>query len=88
VTANCVLPGAVRTGITAPAFAAMPQFEAMWRGKAAVRRIAEPDEIAGLVDLPVHGRRVLHLRPRHLRRWRSDGPPVTLPMLGPRRRAA
>lgn len=49
VTANCVLPGAVRTGITAPAFAAMPQFEAMWREKAAVRRIAEPAEIAGLV---------------------------------------
>ena len=49
VTANCVLPGAVRTGITTPAFAAMPAFEAMWRDKAAVRRIAEPDEIAGLV---------------------------------------
>lgn len=48
VTANCILPGAVRTGITAPAFAAMPAFEAMWREKAAVRRIAEPDEIAGL----------------------------------------
>lgn len=49
ITVNCVQPGAILTGITAPAFAAMPDFEAMWRSKAPLGRIGTPDDIAGVI---------------------------------------
>jgi 3-oxoacyl-[acyl-carrier protein] reductase len=49
ITANCIQPGAILTGITAPAFAAMPEFETMWRDKAALKRIGTPDDIAGVI---------------------------------------
>lgn len=49
ITVNCVQPGAILTGITGPAFAANPVFEAFWRDKAAVKRIGTPEDIAGVI---------------------------------------
>lgn len=49
ITVNCVQPGAILTGITAPAFAAAPDFETFWRDKAPLGRIGQPDDIAGVV---------------------------------------
>jgi 3-oxoacyl-[acyl-carrier protein] reductase len=49
ITVNCVQPGAIRTGITAPAFAAAPEFEALWREKTALKRIGTPGDIAGVI---------------------------------------
>jgi 3-oxoacyl-[acyl-carrier protein] reductase len=49
ITVNCVQPGAILTGITAPAFAANPAFEAFWRDKAALKRLGTPDDIAGVI---------------------------------------
>ncbi len=49
VTVNCVMPGAILTGITAPAFAAMPDFEAFWRDKAPLKRIGTPDDVAAVI---------------------------------------
>ncbi len=49
ITVNCVMPGAILTGITAPAFAAMPEFEAMWRDKAALKRIGTPADVADVI---------------------------------------
>jgi len=49
ITVNCVQPGAILTGITAPAFAAMPEFETLWRDKAALQRIGTPMDIANVI---------------------------------------
>lgn len=49
ITVNCIQPGAILTGITEPAFAAMPEFEALWRSKAPLGRIGTPDDIAGVI---------------------------------------
>lgn len=49
ITVNCIQPGAILTGITAPAFAAMPDFETLWRSKAPLGRIGTPDDIAGVI---------------------------------------
>ncbi len=49
ITANCVMPGAVLTGITAPAFAANPEFETYWREKSPLKRIATPADIASVI---------------------------------------
>jgi NAD(P)-dependent dehydrogenase (short-subunit alcohol dehydrogenase family) len=49
ITVNCVQPGAILTGITAPAFAANPAFEAFWRDKAALKRLGTPDDIANVI---------------------------------------
>ncbi len=49
ITVNCVQPGAILTGITAPAFAAMPDFETLWRDKAALKRIGTPQDIAHVI---------------------------------------
>ena len=49
ITVNCVQPGAILTGITAPAFAASPEFETLWRDKSALKRIGTPDDIAGVI---------------------------------------
>ncbi|MFQ3594775.1 MAG: SDR family oxidoreductase [Sphingomonadaceae bacterium] len=48
ITVNCIQPGAILTGITRPAFAANPEFGAYWREKAALKRLGEPDDIAGV----------------------------------------
>ncbi len=49
ITVNCVQPGAILTGITAPTFAAMPEFESLWRDKAALKRIGTPQDIANVI---------------------------------------
>lgn len=49
ITVNCIQPGAILTGITAPAFAAMPEFETLWRSKAPLGRIGTPEDIAGVI---------------------------------------
>lgn len=49
ITVNCVQPGAILTGITAPAFAASPAFETLWREKSALKRIGTPDDVAGVI---------------------------------------
>jgi NAD(P)-dependent dehydrogenase (short-subunit alcohol dehydrogenase family) len=49
ITANCVQPGAIRTGITRPVFAANPAFEGYWRERAALKRLGDPEDIAGVV---------------------------------------
>jgi NAD(P)-dependent dehydrogenase (short-subunit alcohol dehydrogenase family) len=46
VTANCIQPGAILTGITAPAFAANPAFGDFWQQKAALKRLGTPEDIA------------------------------------------
>lgn len=48
ITVNCIQPGAILTGITRPAFAAQPEFEAYWVRKAALARLGDPAEIAGV----------------------------------------
>lgn len=48
VTANCIQPGAILTGITRPAFAAQPEFSDYWVQKSAVKRLGTPDDIAGV----------------------------------------
>ena len=49
ITANCVQPGAIETPMTAPAFAAMPEFRRHWIDKAALGRLGEPEDIADVV---------------------------------------
>lgn len=49
ITVNCVMPGAIMTGITAPTFAAMPGFESFWRDKAPLKRIGTPDDVAAVI---------------------------------------
>lgn len=49
VTANCVQPGAILTGITRPAFDANPAFGDYWVQKSALKRLGTPEEIAGVV---------------------------------------
>jgi NAD(P)-dependent dehydrogenase (short-subunit alcohol dehydrogenase family) len=46
VTANCIQPGAILTGITEPAFAANPAFGQYWQEKAALKRLGTPEDIA------------------------------------------
>jgi 3-oxoacyl-[acyl-carrier protein] reductase len=49
VTANYVLPGAIVTGITRAAFAADTAFRDFWVGKAAVKRLGQPEEVAAAI---------------------------------------
>jgi len=49
ITVNCIQPGAILTGITIPAFAAAPEFESLWRDKAALKRLGTPADIAGVI---------------------------------------
>lgn len=49
VTANCVQPGAIDTPMTAPAFAQMPEYRTFWEGKAPLRRLGQPQDIADVV---------------------------------------
>jgi len=47
VTANAILPGAIRTGMTAASFAD-PKIADVWARKSALRRLGEPIDIARL----------------------------------------
>ena len=49
VTANCVQPGAIDTPMTAPAFTQMPEYRTFWEGKAPLRRLGQPQDIADVV---------------------------------------
>lgn len=49
VTVNCVMPGAIDTPMTAPAFAAMPEYRAHWERKAALGRLGRPEDIADVI---------------------------------------
>ncbi|MGE0669195.1 MAG: SDR family NAD(P)-dependent oxidoreductase [Sphingomonadales bacterium] len=48
-TANYIQPGAILTGITAPAFDRMPDYAAYWKGRASVGRLGVPEDIANAV---------------------------------------
>jgi len=49
VTATCVQPGAIDTPMTAPAFDQMPEYRTFWEGKAPLRRLGKPQDIADVV---------------------------------------
>ncbi|NOW48033.1 NAD(P)-dependent dehydrogenase (short-subunit alcohol dehydrogenase family) [Novosphingobium sp. SG751A] len=49
VTANCVMPGAIDTPMTAPAFAAMPEYRTHWEQKSALGRLGQPEDIADVI---------------------------------------
>ncbi len=49
ITASCVQPGAILTGITRPAVAASPAFADGWVRKSALKRLGTPGDIAGVV---------------------------------------
>jgi NAD(P)-dependent dehydrogenase (short-subunit alcohol dehydrogenase family) len=49
VTATCVQPGAIDTPMTAPAFADAPEYRRFWEGKAPLRRLGQPTDIADVV---------------------------------------
>lgn len=49
ITANCVMPGAIDTPMTAPAFTAMPEYRAHWEKKAALGRLGQPEDIADVI---------------------------------------
>lgn len=49
ITVNAVQPGAIYSGISQPAFDADPSAKTMWETKAALGRIGEPEEVAGLI---------------------------------------
>jgi NAD(P)-dependent dehydrogenase (short-subunit alcohol dehydrogenase family) len=46
VTANYILPGAIRTGMTEPLWQAQPAIAEIWAKKAALKRLGEPEDIA------------------------------------------
>ena len=46
VTANCILPGAIRTGMTGPLWEARPDVADVWAKKSVLRRLGEPMDIA------------------------------------------
>lgn len=49
VTASCVQPGAIETPMTAVAFDEMPEYRTFWEGKAPLRRLGQPEDIADVV---------------------------------------
>lgn len=49
ITVNCLQPGAIDTPMTAPAFAAMPEFKAYWEKKAVLGRLGQPQDIADVI---------------------------------------
>ncbi|KAG5725723.1 hypothetical protein E4T56_gene10394, partial [Termitomyces sp. T112] len=49
VTANCVMPSAIDTPMTAPAFAAMPEYRTHWEQKSALGRLGQPEDIADVI---------------------------------------
>ncbi len=46
ITANYLLPGAIRTGMTSPLWDARPDIADIWANKSALRRLGEPDDLA------------------------------------------
>jgi NAD(P)-dependent dehydrogenase (short-subunit alcohol dehydrogenase family) len=46
VTANYLLPGAIRTGMTSPLWNARPEVADIWAKKAVLRRLGEPIDLA------------------------------------------
>jgi NAD(P)-dependent dehydrogenase (short-subunit alcohol dehydrogenase family) len=50
ITANYILPGAIATGITAPAIAADPSFTEFWTKKSAIGRLGQPEDIANAIN--------------------------------------
>jgi NAD(P)-dependent dehydrogenase (short-subunit alcohol dehydrogenase family) len=46
VTANCILPGAIRTGMTGGLWDARPDVADIWAKKSVLRRLGEPADIA------------------------------------------
>lgn len=46
ITANYILPGAIRTGMTRPLWDARPDVAEVWAKKSALRRLGEPEDIA------------------------------------------
>lgn len=46
VTANWLLPGAIRTGMTGPLWDARPDLAEIWAKKAALRRLGAPEDLA------------------------------------------
>lgn len=48
ITVNCVQPGAIETPMTATAFE-NPDFRSFWRGKAALGRLGQPEDVADVI---------------------------------------
>ncbi len=46
ITANCIQPGAIVTGITRDVFSEDPSFSEYWKNKAPVGRLGQPEDIA------------------------------------------
>jgi 3-oxoacyl-[acyl-carrier protein] reductase len=46
ITANYLLPGAIRTGMTSPLWDARPDIAEIWANKAVLRRLGQPDDLA------------------------------------------
>jgi 3-oxoacyl-[acyl-carrier protein] reductase len=46
VTANCILPGAIRTGMTSALWDARPDVADIWAKKSVLRRLGRPEDIA------------------------------------------
>ncbi|MFA7585416.1 MAG: SDR family NAD(P)-dependent oxidoreductase [Novosphingobium sp.] len=49
ITANCLMPGAIETPMTEPAFTAMPEFKAHFEQKACLGRLGQPEDIADVI---------------------------------------
>ncbi|WP_068071668.1 SDR family NAD(P)-dependent oxidoreductase [Novosphingobium lentum] len=49
ITANCLMPGAIETPMTEPAFTQMPQFKTYWQNKASLGRLGQPEDIADVI---------------------------------------
>ncbi len=46
ITANYLLPGAIRTGMTSPLWDARPDVADIWAKKSALRRLGQPEDLA------------------------------------------
>ena len=46
ITANYLLPGAIRTGMTSALWDARPDIADIWANKSALRRLGQPDDLA------------------------------------------
>lgn len=46
ITANYLLPGAIRTGMTRPLWEARPEVADVWAKKSVLRRLGEPEDLA------------------------------------------
>lgn len=46
ITANFLLPGAIRTGMTTPLWEARPEVAEVWAKKAALKRLGQPEDLA------------------------------------------